>query len=112
MVIKTAWRGPFLACSAYPKCRNAKSLTAELREKLKDLLPPPREKKSSAATAVPNVPISETCPECGAAMKLMKSRFGPGYYLGCSQYPKCKGKAKVSPELEAQIAAALGQTSA
>jgi len=112
MVIKTAWRGPFLACSAYPKCRNAKSLTAELREKLKDLLPPPREKKSSATSALPNIPISQTCPECGAAMKLMKSRFGPGYYLGCSQYPKCKGKAKVSPELEAQIAATLGQTSA
>jgi DNA topoisomerase-1 len=42
-------------------------------------------------------------------MKLMKSRFGPGYYLGCSQYPKCKGKAKVSPELQAQIDAATQQ---
>ena len=36
-------------------------------------------------------------------MKLMKSRFGPGYYLGCSKYPKCKGTAKVSPELDARI---------
>jgi DNA topoisomerase-1 len=39
-------------------------------------------------------------------MKLMKSRFGPGYYLGCSKYPKCKGKGKVSPELQAKIDAA------
>lgn len=108
MVIKVAWRGPFLACSAYPKCRNAKSLTAELREKLQHLLPPPREKKAATAS-VPNVPISETCPECGAPMKLMKSRFGPGYYLGCSKYPKCKGKAKVSPELQVQIDAATHQ---
>ncbi|MCS7022389.1 MAG: type I DNA topoisomerase [Gemmataceae bacterium] len=106
MVIRTAWRGPFLACSGFPKCRNAKSLTAELREKLKDLLPPPRPR---TAASVPDVAVTQTCPECGAAMKLMKSRFGPGYYLGCSQYPKCKGKAKVSPELEAQIAAALNK---
>ena len=25
MVIKTSWRGPFLSCSGYPGCRNAKS---------------------------------------------------------------------------------------
>ncbi|MBY0459557.1 MAG: topoisomerase DNA-binding C4 zinc finger domain-containing protein, partial [Gemmataceae bacterium] len=45
MVIKVAWRGPFLSCSGFPKCRNAKSINAELREKLKDILPPPPEKK-------------------------------------------------------------------
>ena len=26
MVVKKSWRGPFLSCSGYPKCRNAKSL--------------------------------------------------------------------------------------
>ena len=40
-------------------------------------------------------------------MRLMKSRFGPGYYLGCTKYPKCKGKGKVSPELQAKIDAAV-----
>ncbi|AMV25692.1 DNA topoisomerase 1 [Gemmata sp. SH-PL17] len=106
MVIKVAWRGPFLSCSGYPKCRNAKSINAELKEKLKDILPPMPEKSEKKKEEMPAVEISDTCPECGAAMKLMKSRFGPGYYLGCSKYPKCKGKGKMTPELQAKIDAA------
>jgi DNA topoisomerase-1 len=104
MVVKVAWRGPFLSCSGYPKCRNAKSINAELREKLKDLLPPMPEKGDKAKPDVPQVEITETCPECESPMRLMKSRFGPGYYLGCTRYPKCKGKAQVSGELQKKIA--------
>jgi DNA topoisomerase-1 len=105
MVIKV-WRGPFLACSGYPKCRNSKSINAELREKLKDILPPPQE-KTEKKSDVPAVEVTETCPECGAPMKLRKSRYaGPPYYLACSKYPKCKGTGKVSPELQAKIDAA------
>ena len=106
MVIKVAWRGPFLSCSGYPKCKNAKSINAELKEQLKDILPPMPEKTERKKEEMPAVAIADTCPECGAAMKLMKSRFGPGFYLGCSKYPKCKGKGKVSPELQAKIDAA------
>lgn len=103
MVIKVAWRGPFLSCSGYPKCRNAKSINAELKEKLKDILPPMPEKGEKKKSDVPDVQIDDKCPECGAPMKLMKSRFGPGFYLGCSKYPTCKGKGKVSPELQKRI---------
>jgi len=105
MVIKVAFRGPFLSCTGYPQCRNAKSINAELREKLKDILPPMPEKVEKKET-MPKIEISETCQECGAKMKLMKSRFGPGYYLGCSKYPNCKGKGKLTPEMQAQIDAA------
>jgi DNA topoisomerase-1 len=116
MVVRTSWRGPFLSCSGYPKCRNAKSINAELREQLKAKgidLPVPEKKQpgEKAKSDVPEVQIDETCPECGAPMKLMKSRFGPGFYLGCSKYPKCKGKGKVSPELQARIDAAAGAAS-
>jgi DNA topoisomerase-1 len=104
MVIKTSWRGPFLSCSGYPKCRNAKSINAELREKLKDILPPPPEKK--AKPNAPQVEIAEKCPECGSAMRLQKSRFGGRYFLGCTKYPKCKGTMKLTPELEAKVQAA------
>ena len=38
-----------------------KSLTAELKEKLKDVLPPPPPKKE-----LPNVEVKDLCPECGA----------------------------------------------
>ena len=107
MVIRTSWRGPFLSCSGYPKCRNAKSINAELKEKLKDILPPMPEKKASEAKSdLPAVTITEQCPECGSPMRLQKSRFGGRYFLGCTKYPKCKGTAKVSPALQAQIDAA------
>jgi DNA topoisomerase-1 len=98
-----------LACTGYPKCRSTKSINAELRERLKDLLPPPPEKSEKKVAPIPDVPITETCPECDAPLKLMKSRFGPGYYLACSKWPKCKGKAKISAELQRQIDAAMSR---
>jgi DNA topoisomerase-1 len=56
MTIKKSWRGPFLACTGYPKCRNAKSINAELKEKLKDILPKEDAKPKSD---VPNVEVKE-----------------------------------------------------
>jgi DNA topoisomerase-1 len=113
MIIKVAWRGPFLSCTGYPKCNGTKSINAELREKLKDILPPMPEKTAgSAKPDVPDVPVDATCPECDAPMKLMKSRFGPGYYLACSKYPKCKGKGQVSADLQKRIDAALARPGA
>jgi DNA topoisomerase-1 len=106
MVVRVAWRGPFLSCSGFPKCRNAKSINAELREQLTERgieLPEPPKKDDAAKAAVPDVAITDTCPECGGPMKLKPSRFGKGYFLSCTKYPKCKGTAKVSPELQARI---------
>ena len=99
MVVRKSWRGPFLSCSGYPKCRNAKSLPAELKEKLKDRLPAPAPKKE-----LPAVEVKELCPECGSPMRLASARGR--YFLGCKTYPKCKGTRPVSPELMAQIEAA------
>ncbi|OWK35942.1 type I DNA topoisomerase [Fimbriiglobus ruber] len=109
MVIRTSWRGPFLSCSGYPRCRNAKSINAELREKLKDILPPMPEKAEKAKAAQPDMPaveITDKCPECDSPMRLQKSRFGGRYFLGCTKYPKCKGTKKPTPALLEQIAAA------
>ena len=108
MTIRTSFRGPFLSCTAYPKCRNAKSINAELKEQLKDILPAMPEKTATAAKEqLPAVEIKEPCPECGGPMQLKKSRFGGRYFLGCSKYPACKATAKVGAELEAKIAAAV-----
>jgi hypothetical protein len=41
--------------------------------------------------------IQETCPDCGAAMKLRYGR--KGYFLGCTRYPKCKGVAVTPKQL-------------
>lgn len=107
MVIRTSWRGPFLSCTGYPKCRNAKSINAELREKLKDILPAMPDKKAADKPTLPAVEVKEECPECGAPMQLKKSRFAGGkYFLSCTKYPGCKGTAKVSPALQEKITAA------
>jgi DNA topoisomerase-1 len=56
------------------------------------------------------VPIEEKCFECDSPMMLKPSRFGKGYYLSCSKYPKCKGSMKVSPALQAKIDAVATTT--
>jgi DNA topoisomerase I len=101
MVVKKSWRGPFMSCSGYPKCRNAKSLTAELKEKLKDQLPAAPPKKE-----LPAVEVKDMCPDCGSPMKLISARGR--YFLGCTTWAKtkCKGSRQVSPELQKQIDAA------
>ncbi len=104
MAVRRGPRGPFLGCTAYPKCRSTKQMPADLKEKLKDVLPPPPPKKPELQVA-----ISETCPQCGAAMKLRPGRGGT-HFLGCSKYPKCRGTMEVSPELMDQIHAAQHKT--
>lgn len=93
MIVKRGFRGPFLSCSGYPKCRNAKPIPAELKEKLKDLLPPAPERKKQAEILV-DVP----CPQCGAKMRLCNARGR--YFLGCSTWAKtkCKGSMPIEPE--------------
>jgi DNA topoisomerase-1 len=100
MAVKRGPRGPFLGCSAYPKCRSTKPMSAELKEKLKDVLPPPPPKKD-----VPQVEITEPCPECGGPMKLRPSRRG--FFLGCAKFPKCRGTREASPEVLEQIQAGV-----
>jgi len=74
MVIRSSRRGRFLACSAYPKCKNAKPL--------------PEEEAAAAALAA-----NETCDQCGAPMSVRRGRYGQ--FLGCTRYPECKGIKKL-----------------
>ncbi len=95
MKVRRGPRGPFLGCSAYPKCRSTKPLPDELKEKVKALMPPPPKKEA------PAVEVTETCPECGAPMKLRSSRRG--FFLGCTKYPKCKGTREAPAEVLEQV---------
>ena len=95
MVVRKGPRGPFLGCAAYPKCRSAKPVPDELKEKLAALLPPPPKKNT------PQIEVKDTCPDCGAPMKLRPGKRG--FFLGCSKYPKCKGTREASPDLLEQI---------
>jgi DNA topoisomerase-1 len=101
MVIRKGFRGAFLGCTSYPKCRGTKQLSDELKEQLKDKLPAPAPKKE-----LPKVEITETCPECGSAMRLQINKRRGNYFLGCTQYPKCKGTRQPSPEVLEQLSSA------
>ncbi len=77
MIIKTGRFGKFLSCSAYPECKNIKSLDGnkpkEDDEKIKILKDKYR---------------NEVCDKCGSEMIIKNGRFGA--FLACSAYPKCK----------------------
>ncbi|HOX45215.1 MAG TPA: type I DNA topoisomerase [Myxococcota bacterium] len=73
MVIRWGRNGFFLACSAYPKCKNT------------------REIKSRRGNQVELAPLEETgevCEKCGKPMIIRRGRFGR--FLACSGYPECK----------------------
>ncbi|MDO4743084.1 MAG: type I DNA topoisomerase [bacterium] len=62
MVIKSGRFGKFLACPAFPECRNTKPIVTETKG---------------------------NCPVCGGKVLLKKSKTGHKYY-GCENAPKCK----------------------
>ncbi|NVM23542.1 MAG: type I DNA topoisomerase [Desulfobacterales bacterium] len=70
MVKKQGRFGPFIACSAYPKCKNTRSLSAKGASKPE--------------------PTGVRCPEQGCSGELVsrRSRRGKIFY-GCTSYPDC-----------------------
>ena len=73
MVIRRGRFGRFMACSAYPKCKN----TAEL----------PSSTNGDAQTG--QQPQTETfCDKCGKPMAVRRGRYGE--FLACTGYPECK----------------------
>jgi len=66
MVIKWSKNGRFLACSAFPKCKNTRPLHTE--------------KVSQKGL--------KTCPNCGSIMIVKEGRYGK--FWACSKYPECK----------------------
>ncbi|MDD3905234.1 MAG: type I DNA topoisomerase [Candidatus Omnitrophica bacterium] len=67
MVIKWGRRGKFLSCSAFPECKNAKSITTGIK-----------------------------CP-LGCGGELVQRRSSRGSFYGCSKYPKCTFTSKKLP---------------
>jgi len=70
MVQKQGRFGPFLACSAYPACKNTRSLKGKAQPEAE--------------------PTGVRCPEkgCGGELVSRRSRRGKVFY-GCSRYPAC-----------------------
>ncbi len=71
MIIKIGRFGKFMACSAYPTCKNTKPLPGE-----------------ELPAEIEATPTDEVCDKCGEPMVRKVGRYGP--FLSCSAYPKCK----------------------
>ena len=68
MVLKRGRFGQFMACSAYPDCKNAHPI--------------------GQGKKVPDVPLDEKCPKCDRNLLKRNGRFGE--FISCSGYPECK----------------------
>ena len=86
MAVRTGRRGPFLGCLKYPKCRGTSPVPDDLKDQI---AAQPTPAKASPANDLKSVPVEETCEDCGGPMLVRRSRRG--FFLGCAQYPQCKG---------------------
>lgn len=72
MIKKWGRNGQFLACSAYPECKNTKPIEAEDEP----------------------VETDEKCEKCNNPMIIKTGRYGR--FLACSNYPECKNTKPIS----------------
>jgi DNA topoisomerase-1 len=75
MVLRTGRFGPFLASINYPEVKCVINL--DRKGRIKYPAPPP-------------VETDLKCPKCEAALYLRRGKRGP--WLGCSRFPKCRGR--------------------
>ncbi len=102
LIVREGRRGKFLGCSNYPKCRYTRDYAGE---EILGEAPPKADSDAADAEDQPAKPaeadggIGVFCDECGAPMVVRRSRRGR--FLGCSNYPKCKGTKPFSAAIEA-----------
>lgn len=109
MVIKHGRYGNFLACPAYPECKNAKPIVEEIDtpcpkcERKIVVKKSKKGKKFFGCSGYPecdfvswNEPVKEKCPECSAYMMLKYSKT-KGNFIQCSN-KECNHKMEVAKE--------------
>ena len=82
MVIREGRYGKFLACSAYPKCKNTKQLDENGNIRVRKEEPPEE--------------TDVICEKCGARMVVKTGSRGK--FLACPNYPKCKNTKEYGEE--------------
>jgi DNA topoisomerase-1 len=91
LVIKWGRRGEFLACSAYPECKNTKNFT--------------RDDDGTIRPVEPET-TNEVCEKCGRPMQVRFGRYGK--FLGCSGYPECKNMQPIHKPVPTGVKCLLG----
>ena len=81
MVIKLGRNGKFLACSAYPNCKNTRNVAQTIQV---------------GDTNATETGTDVLCSTCGKPMLVKSGRFGR--FLGCTGYPECKNTMKIPRE--------------
>ncbi len=94
LLVREGRRGKFLGCSNYPACRYTRDYEGEdvVGEASQELA-------SSNGEAADDNAVPVNCPECGAPMSVRSGRRGK--FLGCSNYPECKGTRPISDAIAA-----------
>lgn len=87
MIIKTGRYGKFLACSAFPECRNIKSLSGTSSDD---------KPKSEEMKKLEEKYKDAVCEKCGSPMAVKTGRFGA--FVACTNYPKCKNILNTSAD--------------
>jgi DNA topoisomerase-1 len=89
-----------MACSAFPKCRNAKPLPGDKAAdgKARAKSGGKAARKAPARRKSRTVPTDRDCPDCGAKLVIRSGRRGK--FLGCSAYPKCRHTENLPDELK------------
>ncbi len=82
MVIRWGKFGRFMACSAYPNCKNTRELAAQYAAPLNGEQKPLAEEVEG-----------RSCEKCGRPMVMRKGRYGA--FLACSGYPECRNTIKI-----------------
>ena len=105
MAVRRGRRGSFLGCTELSQVPRApRPMPDELKEQLAE--------QTGAAAAAPGrrpedrSPVEETCEQCGGPMLVRRSRRG--FFLGCAQYPKCKGTRQPGEATLAKINEVVG----
>ncbi|HHE31525.1 MAG TPA: type I DNA topoisomerase [Chlorobaculum parvum] len=75
MLLRNGRFGPFLACSNYPTCNTLLNLSKQ---------------RHIEPIKTPPLTTDLECPKCGAPMYLRTGKRG--LWLGCSKFPKCRGR--------------------
>ncbi|MDD5031650.1 MAG: type I DNA topoisomerase [Patescibacteria group bacterium] len=81
MIIKTGRFGKFLACSAFPDCKNIKSMPGSDKDKN-------GQTDNKEIEEIQKKYEGETCEKCGSPMAIKVGKYGP--FLACSAFPKCR----------------------
>jgi DNA topoisomerase-1 len=84
MILRQGPRGPFLGCSAYPKCRGTLPV-------------------DESGNPVKSPEVDVKCQKCGGPMGVKRGRRGA--FLGCLNYPKCRSTAPIPEEMKEQLRA-------